>query len=183
MNYTELLKMPEGSALIYQIKNLVNGNSYIGSTVQPKRRKSNHFKLLSKGLHTSFLLQRAWDKHGKDNFEFKALFVCPKDQRFFFEQKTMIMGDYNLLKVVGMPPAGSMSGLKHTKEGIKNLKDGALKRWNEERKLKYIPLCESAWKLVEKGMPKYKACKEIGISHSTFWRWIKENDLKEWWNK
>ena len=184
MNYIELPRMPSDTALIYKISSVDSTHAYIGSTIEPQRRWTAHKKLLRNGIHTSFVLQRAWDKHGEKSFTCIPLLVCAKNERFFYENRAIqALGSYNLIKTAGQPPAGAMLGLKHTKEGIANLKVGATKRWAAERLAKYDPLCELAWKLVESGMPKYKACKSVKVSHTTFWKWIAKNELKEWWNR
>ena len=157
-----------------------SGNMYVGSTIEPKRRFSNHMKLLRDGKHTSFLLQRAYDKHGESGLEYKTLFVCSKNDRFFYEAKAIEkLGAYNLIKDAGQPPAGSFLGLKHSESGLQNLKAGALNRWAKHRETVTDPLCEKAWKLVESGVYRSVACKEIGVSHSIFWNWIAKNNLKK----
>lgn len=176
--------MPEKTTLIYKISAGESAHAYIGSTVEPARRWKNHKRLLKAGKHTSFLLQRAWNKYGADAFKYEAMLICNDRDRFFYEA-TLIktFGEYNLIKSAGMPSAGAMAGLKHTEEGIKNLQAGAKARWAKQRAEKYDPLCEAAWELVKQGLPKYKACKAVGISHSTFWLWISKHGHKEWWNK
>ena len=175
--------MPNDTAVIYKISSMYSDNAYVGSTIEPKRRWRLHKKELNQGTHTSFVLQRAWDKYGEDAFTFEAVLICSVKERFFYEVTVInTFGSYNLLKGAGQPPAGAMQGLKHSATGIQNLSTGATKRWATSRVEKYDPLCKKAWALVENGLPKYKACKEVGISHSTFWNWIGKNNLKEWWN-
>lgn len=179
MNYKNMTRMPEGSAMIYAITS-GSGNMYIGSTIEPKRRLQNHKKLLRDGKHTSFLLQRAYDKHGEDSIQYKTLIVCSTKDRFFYEaQMIEKLGSYNLIKDAGQPPAGSFLGLKHTAKGIENLKAAALRRWEKHREEVTNPLCEKAWKLVESGMYRSIACKEVGVSHTIFWNWIAKNNLKK----
>lgn len=55
---------------IYAIVNTITGNQYIGSTKNSYVRKRSHFNLLKRGAHHSFILQRAFDKHGEDKFKF-----------------------------------------------------------------------------------------------------------------
>lgn len=177
MNYVQPVSMPQDTALIYKIINPVNGHSYIGSTVEPKRRWRLHQNDLKAGKHTSTLLQRAWNKYG-DKLIFEPVLVCSKQLRYFYEELVIKQfGDYNLMKEAGGPPAGSMAGLKHTDQGKKNLSNGAKKRWATLRKEMYDPLCEIAWKYVVNGMNRQDAYKVVGISHSTFWNWIKKNNL------
>ena len=55
---------------IYAIVNTITGNQYIGSSKNPYIRRKAHFNLLRRGAHHSFILQRAFDKHGEDKFKF-----------------------------------------------------------------------------------------------------------------
>lgn len=56
---------------IYRITNLQNGNSYIGKTgVNFGDRWDCHRAQLNGGYHDNPHLQSAWNKYGKDNFEF-----------------------------------------------------------------------------------------------------------------
>ena len=168
--------MPVNQALIYRIKNTVSGHSYVGSTVAPQIRFNAHKTLLKKGRHTSFVLQRAWDKHGEHNFVFEPILVCSVKDRFFYETRAIATAKYNLFKGAGHPPAGSFSGHKHSEKGRKNLSIGAKIRWARDKQ-HYAELCQKAWGYVQNNTPRIRACKLVGISHSTFWRWIKDNNL------
>lgn len=183
MNWANMHRMPDGECLIYAIRNTVTGNMYVGSTIEPRRRWNVHRCNLRSGKHTSFVLQRAWDKHSEMAFEFVPLLVCEAKDRNDFEAGFIrSMGEYNLMKDVGVPPAGSMAGLKLSVSAREKIAAAAKARHARNRDEKLRPLCERAWAIVLSGTPKYKACKEVGISHSTFWQWIGENGLKEEWN-
>lgn len=86
----------ENAGYVYAIRNVVNGGMYIGSTTAYKSRWHAHKSLLRKGRHHSFVLQKAWDKHGEAAFEFVLLLVCPRDQRVEFENRLMPMQRYNI---------------------------------------------------------------------------------------
>jgi group I intron endonuclease len=58
---------------IYMIINKVNGKFYIGSTNNLRKRKREHFWALSRGNHVNDYLQKAYNKFGEKNFEFKVL--------------------------------------------------------------------------------------------------------------
>jgi group I intron endonuclease len=58
---------------IYKIVNNINGKIYIGSAVDFKRRKRDHLYQLKKGIHHSKYLQRGYNKHGFENFNFSIL--------------------------------------------------------------------------------------------------------------
>ena len=63
--------MREG--VIYSITNLVNGKKYIGQSINYKNRIKTHKNYLNTNKHHNNHLQRAWNKYGEDNFEFKVL--------------------------------------------------------------------------------------------------------------
>lgn len=78
--------------VVYKIRNVVNGNYYIGSTVDSRKRFWAHRKDLRLGQHVCVHLQRAWNKYGEDCFKFEiveqldskeALF--PAEQRWLDE--------------------------------------------------------------------------------------------------
>ncbi len=61
---------------IYILINKKNNKIYIGQTSDIRRRQKDHIKSLSTGNHRNRYLQRAWDKYGKETFEFKVLEYC-----------------------------------------------------------------------------------------------------------
>jgi group I intron endonuclease len=106
---------------IYAIINTVNGNRYVGSAVNLRKRKAQHKLNLGKGTHKNIILQNAWNKHGSDNFMFVVLEYCPADFLLKKEQYHLdLRADYNIC-----PTAGNTLGMKHTdaaKEKIKESK-------------------------------------------------------------
>lgn len=103
---------------IYQIKNIINGKKYIGSSVSINTRKRGHFRDLIKKKHHSILLQRAWNKYGSDKFEFSIIEILD-DREKLIEREQYYLDtldpEYNISKV-----AGSTLGLKCS-EKTKNL--------------------------------------------------------------
>jgi len=74
--------------VIYKIRNVVNGNFYIGSTVDSRKRFWAHRKELRAGLHVCVYLQRAWNKYGEDCFKFEIIEqLNDKAELFPAEQK------------------------------------------------------------------------------------------------
>lgn len=70
---TEELKTKIG---VYEIRNLVNGKVYIGSTIMSFHRRWDHHRSLLRGnTHKNTHLQRAWNKYGEDSFLFSILEV------------------------------------------------------------------------------------------------------------
>ena len=65
---------------VYQIKNIITGKLYVGSTTQSfLGRLSTHIYHLKKNSHHSILLQRAYNKYGINNFEFSILEFCDSE--------------------------------------------------------------------------------------------------------
>lgn len=59
---------------VYAIENLESGRIYIGSTTRtPRRRWIEHRSMLNRGAHRNAHLQAAWNKYGKNAFEFGVL--------------------------------------------------------------------------------------------------------------
>lgn len=93
---------------IYQIRNLINGKSYIGSSMRIKYRWKQHEFRLKKGNHHSYKLQRAWDKYGEDNFEFKIIEVVDdvdlliEKEQYWMDKYNVITNGYNVSPVAGI---------------------------------------------------------------------------------
>lgn len=98
---------------VYKIENIITNDLYVGSTVNFRDRKWRHFSDLSKGKHHSIILQRAYDKYGKENFEISVLEECNRDNLIDTENKylTKLEPKYNICRI-----ANSTLGYKVTEE-------------------------------------------------------------------
>jgi group I intron endonuclease len=65
---------------IYVIHNSKNGHIYLGQAQDFNRRWNYHKRQLKGGYHDNDHLQKAWNKYGAKNFQFKVLEYCPVDQ-------------------------------------------------------------------------------------------------------
>ena len=64
---------------IYRIKNLETGSMYIGQTAKSfASRWSDHRCDLKAGRHRNIHLQRSYNRHGKDAFEYRVLEIIPQ---------------------------------------------------------------------------------------------------------
>ena len=61
---------------IYCIENIVDHKKYIGQSIDIYRRWKDHKRELNGNRHRNVYLQRAWNKDGKDNFNFYVLEIC-----------------------------------------------------------------------------------------------------------
>jgi group I intron endonuclease len=71
---------------IYKIKNIVNGNYYIGQSCKLDNRRTRHFSELKNNIHTNNHLQKAFNKYGEKNFIFKVLIYCEPKELIKYEQ-------------------------------------------------------------------------------------------------
>lgn len=94
---------------IYEIVNCANGKRYIGSAINIKQRWNGHRSDLRLGSHHSRALQRAWTKYGSDQFAFRVIEICEKDQLLPREQWHLdnCCPEYNC-----SPSAGTCLGVK-----------------------------------------------------------------------
>ena len=66
----DLKRMKAG---VYLISNNVNGKCYVGSTIHLDQRRKQHFSRLAHNKHVNKHLQNAYNKYGREAFEFEVL--------------------------------------------------------------------------------------------------------------
>lgn len=107
-------------AVIYQIKNNINGKVYIGSTTDKERRWCQHEWLLNNNQHPNDHLQRAWNKYGSSNFELSVLETI-KDQGKLLDREQYYLDkkdpEYNIANDAEAP----MLGRHHTDKTRKKM--------------------------------------------------------------
>lgn len=64
---------------VYKIENTINGNIYVGVSIDCDYRKKSHIRLLNNNKHTNSHLQRAWNKYGEKSFIFSIIEKCNKE--------------------------------------------------------------------------------------------------------
>ena len=100
---------------IYKIVNKINGKYYIGSSLDLIRRKRTHCNELTKNIHKNYNLQKDYNKHGKNNFEFIILRKVPMSCLLILEQCFLSIHKNNPLcynirfNVFDMPYTGGKS--------------------------------------------------------------------------
>lgn len=67
---------------VYRIFNTKNNKSYVGQSLDIKRRLEEHYRSLNSlsFSHHSPKLQEDWDKYGEDNFRAEILEICPESK-------------------------------------------------------------------------------------------------------
>ena len=101
---------------IYKIINLENNNIYIGSTINLKKRKYEHFLTLSKNTHSNKHLQAAWNLYKPSKFVFEIIEYCKKEELLIREQFYIdnLKPHYNIASF-----AGNTLGFKHSEDSKK----------------------------------------------------------------
>lgn len=72
---------------IYEIKNIINGKMYIGSSVHIYSRVSQHKSNLRNNKHTNSHLQDSWNKHGGSNFIFRTIELISNPTKQILEER------------------------------------------------------------------------------------------------
>lgn len=143
---------------VYQIRNIINNNIYIGSSISIKKRFSAHKNDLRKNQHYNSHLQRAWNKYGEENFEFNIIenSIYPEErlQRENYYIR-VCKPEYNNIKV---NDEGCPFYSDESKNKIRNNRIG--KRHSEESKIK-IGNASRGRKWTEESKQKYKETRKL----------------------
>lgn len=97
---------------IYQIENLITHESYIGQTVDIKRRRNTHFNKLRKNKHDNPKLQNSFNKYGEQEFHFRYWeFDITNQEELnsleceYIEKYDSLNNGFNLVPGGGAPPS------------------------------------------------------------------------------
>lgn len=122
-----IIRENNGKSGVYRRVNRVNGNSYIGSSVNLSIRFRNYFNysFLTKD---TMLINKALLKYGYSNFKLEIFEYCGKANTLKREQYYMnlLKPNYNILKLAG-------SALGYKQEAIRKIKTVKLGRARSEK--------------------------------------------------
>lgn len=125
---------------VYLISNNVNGKCYVGSTIHLDQRRREHFSKLANNKHINAHLQNAYNKYGREAFDFEVLETMDiddniKDKLLKREQFWIdnLKPEYNILLV-----AGSNLGYHHTEETKKKISESTTGVKKSEEHAKHI---------------------------------------------
>lgn len=114
---------------IYLITNTVNGNRYIGSSNNIRKRLWKHRALLRNNKHENAHLQNAWNKYGEKQFIYSILEICKLEEQFQREQFYIdtLKPEYNIVPEVNNSKLSEESKIKMSKSRLEGFKNGTIK--------------------------------------------------------
>lgn len=115
----EISEFLKGKSGIYCFLNKTNGNCYIGSSVNLRRRIVWEY-YANKNSGSSMVIVKAIEKYGLENFELLILEFCEKNELISREDYFIQLYNptYNILK-----KAGSLLGYKHNPESLNKMSE------------------------------------------------------------
>ena len=144
---------------IYRIRNKLNGKYYVGSSKDIKRRLAEHRWLLESG-NDSCILQSAWDKYGKENFEFEIIEEIHGSREDLFREEQMYLDEgfaNGILYNISIDAASALSGIlsenhprgmlgkHHTEESKIRIRESNLKTWTSEKRKELGKIISRRW--------------------------------------
>lgn len=135
-----VIKENRGKSGIYRWTNLVNGKSYVGSSINLGLRFTNYYNY-SFLIKVNMVIYKALLKHGYSNFSLEILEYCEASEVIRREQYylELLKPEYNVLKI-----AGSSLGYKHSEKTIAKLKayvfspEHKSKLWTPEHRANHL---------------------------------------------
>lgn len=124
---------------IYKIHNVENNNFYIGSSKHINKRWSEHKYNLNRNDHINIILQRSWNKYGKDCFVFEIIEEC--EIEFLLEREQFYLDTLKPKYNISSKTSGGDNLTNHPNrdEIIQKMSDGVrerhLNRTSDEKEL------------------------------------------------
>jgi group I intron endonuclease len=99
---------------IYQIKNTLTGDYYIGSSSDLRHRIHCHHSELARNKHCNSHLQHAYNKYGEQAFEFNVLLLCSIENKLYYEQ--VLLDNLKPAYNIAVCATANMQGLRLSDE-------------------------------------------------------------------
>lgn len=115
------------NAGVYCIINKINDKKYVGSSIDIEKRWQQHKSDLGRRCHANYHLQKAWDKYGEENFEFRVLVYTDPDEAVALEDNLLKnypdLFEYNISRDATAPMLGRVH-LEESKQKISKALSG-----------------------------------------------------------
>lgn len=111
---------------VYEIVNKIDGNCYVGSSVNLKRRFREHRTDLKRNCHSNMHLQNAYNKYGKENFLYNILAFT--DPEYGLELENLLLKSLRYKYNIALDSTAPMLGLTG------QLCPNYGRKWTEEQK-------------------------------------------------
>lgn len=111
---------------VYMIVDNVSGRRYVGSAVNLRKRRREHWRGLESGKHHSKFMRRCWAVR-PDAFEFKVVLYCSRENLLMYEQ--LLIDGYKP-EFNSAPKAGSQLGFRMSDESKAKLSEAAKRTKN-----------------------------------------------------
>lgn len=115
---------------IYRIRNLINNKCYYGSSKEIEKRWKRHIRELNNNKHINIILQRAWNKYGKENFVFEIV-----EELLYYNRKELLKLEQEYLDKnpkynIGKTSSGgdNLTNNPKRKKIIENIKRSGIKK-------------------------------------------------------
>lgn len=154
---------------VYSILHTGSGKRYVGSSVNLDARLKKHLRLLRKGEHHSYKLQRDWNKYSEGAFEIEVLLRCSVEELLSKEQLAIdrlnaVAAGYNVALFAGSPARGAkfseetrrkMSEATKTRKPIseetrERMREASIKREAKKKVEGFVVSPETKMKLIAK---------------------------------
>lgn len=120
---------------IYKITNILNGNIYIGQTINFRKRKQKHIQHLKKGTHYNSHLQASFNKYGESVFQFEIITNASSKKELNDLEKKYIK-EIPSKKCYNFTSGGEGTlGYKHTEKTKKKISEA----WNSPNSKMKLP--------------------------------------------
>jgi hypothetical protein len=169
LNKGKVLKENKNKSGIYRLVNKINGESYVGSSINLTNRFRRYYNinyLKGKILKDNSRIYRALLKYNYSNFNLEILEYCSNESLRSREQYYLdsLMPEYNICKT-----AGSMLGFKHSLETLEKFKNRDLGTGH------FTIVINKESNSIIKYNSIRAAAKDLGISHTTLLHHINKN--------